>query len=135
MPESPVTSAFVRAHKLTVYDGRIHGKGGECTGGALAFEGATSATGGGGGEGATSDTGGDGGGDGGDATGGGGGGGDAALVPFLGCFEFFDLEVDASGTTPPGAPSTRRRRSGCSCTSSLQAELGDRRCACRPGCG
>ena len=72
-----------RAHKLIVYDGWIHGKGGECTGG-------------GGGEGATSDTGGDGGGDGGDATGGGGGGGDAALVPFLGCFELFDLEADAS---------------------------------------
>ena len=49
-----------RAHKLIVYDGWIHGKGGECTGGALAFEGATGATGGGGGEGATSDTGGDG---------------------------------------------------------------------------
>ena len=116
--ESPVTSAsYTRAHAHRVRRW-IHGKGGECTGGALAFEGATRATGGGGGEGATSDTGGDGGGDGGDATGG-GGGGDAALVPFLGCFELFDLRrTPPSGTTSPGAPSTRRRCSGCSCTSS-----------------
>jgi len=124
-----------RAHKLIVYDGWIHGKGGECTGGALAFEGATSATGGGGGEGATSDTGGDGGGDGGDATGGGGGGGDAALVPFLGCFELFDLEADASerhnlAGRAEHAPTVQRLLVH---LLKLQAELGDSPLRMPPG--